>query len=475
MTIRNATEFLQGAGLDHGAVDCQNPGVAYTPINAPWRDADREGDKTRLYEYIRYEPSGASLRQVVRTVFDKEAATGDADYQLAKRFYNRHSEFFKTYSKGPETWVEPRLGCFTGLNLRQQYAKRKTSVRDGDGPTDAVDSGENLGAVDVEADWEGRQFAKDRVLSYLNKYLHVKSDSVRKSLLREFVTDKAGTEDRWQVFERIRGVGDDYLCLPYRTRYNDGRRAGDVRDGFEAALRSATDRHNNAVVLTTTTDPKRHSGLSEALENLSKNKGRLMSWLSTEYQMGYRPENLTVIEFTESGLPHLHIVLFGVSYDVSQEQLAAKWRDYGQGSVVDIRQAKNPHDGDTWRLHDDELGTVTLRQYLGKAIRELQTVANADAVDLQERLKNGDVSLWRQALYWATERQYYTCSPSLRKSDAVDSGLPHVTVWEFVGVCRYRDIPAHVRESATFDVEPPPGRDSITAQSTPPPTPSTAD
>jgi len=436
-------------------VDCQTTGVPYTPFGAPWQNSQRAGDKTRLYEYIRYEPAGAPLRQIVRTVFDKKAATGDADYQLARRFYERHSELFKTYSKGSEKWVEPRIGLFTSLNLRQQYAKRKTSVRNGDMPTDAVDSGENLGSVESDADNDGGKFAKERVQSYLDNHLQVNADSLRQSLFREFVTDKAGTEDRWQLFERVRGTGDDYLCLPYRTRYNDGRRAGDIREGFENALRSATKRHNNAVILTVTTDPKRHSGLSEALENLTKNKGRIMSWLSTEYQLGHRPENLTVLEFTETGLPHLHIVLFGVSYAVSQEQLSAKWGDYGQGSVVDIRTAKNVHDGDTWRLHDDS-NVVTLRQYLGKAIRELQSVANADAVDLQEKIESGDISLWRQSLYWATEQQYYTCSPSLRKSNSVDGCLPHVTEWEFVGTARYDKIPAHVQQSATFDVRPPP-------------------
>ena len=434
--IRNATEFLQGAGYHTDADACQNPTPVYTPFNAPWRDTQRESDKTRLYEYIRYEPTGASLRQVVRTVFDKQAATGDADYQLAKRFYERHSEFFKTYRKGTETWIEPRLGCFTGLNLRLQYAKRKTSVRDGDDATDAPNTGE---------------YAKDRVLSYLNNYLQVKSDSVKKSLLSQLTTDKAGTEDKWQVFRRVRGSGDDYLCIPYRTRYNDIGRATDIRDGFENALRTATKRHNNATVLTVTTDPKQHSGLSEALENLSKNKGRLMSWLATDYQLGHCPENLTVLEFTESGLPHIHIVLFGVSYVVSQEQLSAKWRDYGQGSVVDIRTAKNVHDSKEWRLHDD--GTVvTLRQYLGKAIRELQSLANADADELRDRLDDGDVHLWRQALYWATERQYYTCSPSLRATDNGDDALPHVTEWEFVGVARLEQIPSHVAQSATFGI-----------------------
>ena len=423
---------------------CHNGGDHEAATSVPWQGTQREAAKWRLAGYVRYEAAGVPLAKVVSDVFGDDCDPGDRDYQLARRFFARHSEFFKTDSRGGLTWVEPRLGLFGRLNLRQSYAKRKTSGRDGDGQI--ANAGEDLGPA----------YAKDRAAAYLEKYLQIDSGAVRRALLKALVKDKAGTEDKWQVFERVRGSGDDYLCLPYRTRHNDGGRAGDVRDGFEHALQAATGRHNDAVVLTVTSDPKRHSGLSGALESLSKNKGRLMSWLSTEYQLGYRPENLSVLEFTESGLPHYHIVLFGVSWAMSQEQLAAKWRDYGQGSVVDVRQAKNRHDGDVWRLHDDSMGVVSLREYLGKSIRDLQSVAATSAAELKDRIEDGEISLWRQALYWATESRYYSCSPSLKASRDGDDDLPHVTTWRFVGTAEYNQIPAHVRQSATFGDRPPP-------------------
>jgi hypothetical protein len=390
------------------------------------------------------------------------AGAGDldtADYQLARRFFARYPTLFKTDRRGSNVWVEPRIGCFKSVNLRQQYARGKTSVGRGDASEQSVESGETVSTgdgVDLEAGDLGgdtpRKYAKERTLSYLNSYLQVGSDSVRRSLLKQLATGKAGTEGKWQVFRRIRGSGDDYLCLPYRTRFNDTGRAGDVRERFRGSLQAAGDRYNRAVVLTLTTDPKEHDGLSAALESLSDNKQRLMSWLSTDYQLGHRPPNLTVLEFTESGLPHLHVVLFGIAGGISQSAVSEKWRDYGQGSVVDLRQARTEHGGTQWRLHDDAAGTVTLRQYLGKAIRGLQSVAGLEAGELRERIAGGDVSLWRQALYWATERQYVTCSPSLRSVDSGDAGLPHVTQWEFVGVSRYDSLPAHVRQSATFGI-----------------------
>jgi len=456
--IRNAAGFLEGEGVDHD--DCQSGGVAHTPFSAPWRGATREVDKTRLFRYVRNEPEGTPIRKVARDVFAGEGDLETADYQLARRFFARYPEMFKTDRRGSNVWVEPGIGCFTAVNLRQQYASGKTSVGRGDGVEQSLERGETVSTGDggdLEAgDLEGdgpQKYAKERTLSYLNSYLRIESDSVRRSLLKQLATGKAGTEDKWQVFRRIRGSGDEYLCLPYRTRFNDAGRAGDVRERFEDRLQTAGDRYTRAVVLTLTTDPKEHDGLSAALESLSENKQRLMSWLSTDYQLGKRPANLSVLEFTQSGLPHLHVVLFGIAGGISQSTVSEKWRDYGQGSVVDLRQARTEHDGTQWRLHDDAAGTVTLRQYLGKAIRGLQSVADLEGGDLRERIDAGDVSLWRQALYWATERQYVTCSPSLRSSgDSGDAGLPHVSQWEFVGVSRYGDLPAHVRQSATFGV-----------------------
>jgi hypothetical protein len=143
-----------------------------------------------------------------------------------------------------------------------------------------------------------------------------------------------------------------------------------------------------------------------------------------------------------------------------QSTISAKWDRLGQGSVVDIRSAEAERGGQRWFLHNDDGSRVTLRQYLGKAIRGLQDVADMDAGDLVDAVEDGDLELWRQALYWATERQYYSCSPSLKDSGDSD-GLPHVKRYEFVGVAQYRDIPAHVRrDAAILDRPPPPSRQS---------------
>jgi len=443
---------------------CHFTGGEQTPSGAPWLGSEREGDKTRLFQYVRGEPQGVPLRSVVSDVFGVDSGSGGTDYQLARRFFLRYSDYFNTAERGGLTFVEPRLACLQSLNLRQQYAWRKTSVRRGGEQSGVTESGVSSSDVSSRVRSGGDRGrainAKGRTRSYLDNYLQVRSESVKGSLLKQLATEKAGIEGRWQVFKH-NWLDDEYLCMPYRTRHTDMSRACRVRESFGEALRTAGRRHSNAVVLTVTTDPKEHSGLSEALQSLSDNKARLMSWLATDYQLGYRPENMSVLEFSSSGLPHYHIVLFGVSYVVSQSQLSAKWRDLGQGCVVDLRTARTPHDGEQWRLHDDSRGVVTLEQYLGKAIRGLQSVAGVDGEDLRDRVEGGDVRHWRQALYWATERQYFTCSPSLRsggegEGDRVAAGEGESEPeWCFVGVARVEQLPSHIVQSATF-IRPPP-------------------
>jgi hypothetical protein len=104
-----------------------------------------------------------------------------------------------------------------------------------------------------------------------------------------------------------------------------------------------------------------------------------------------------VLELTESRLPHVQVVLFGLSWAVLQSSLAAKWYELGRGSVADIRSGRRQ--GDDWLLHHDDRGTATLRDYLGKAVSGLQMLAGLPASDVQDAANASDVSLWRQALY----------------------------------------------------------------------------
>jgi hypothetical protein len=454
-------------------------------LSVPWAGDGRAADKTALFKYVVSNREGTPLPVLVRSVFDRQSVdAAGSDYQLARRFV-RECEYVETARRDGLLWCFPTVEA---LRLSQQYANAKTSGRRGGGVSDGRNWGETGGHRDggdgddcgtdgvdgLPGDDDGAdcrttgtrptpQFPKGRAQSIMsdNVVFDGSDDGhdYRSELLRELGVERENQQDKFKVLRRVRGTGDDYLLLPYLTRFNSEERAASVRSGFETALRRAGGVYSDAVVVTLTTDSKRFDGLDDAVSNLYESKSRLLSWLSTDYRLGDRPDNLSVLEFTESGLPHVHVVLFGLSWAVPQSVLSRKWDDYGQGSVVDIRSARRR--GDDWLLHNDDGGTATLRDYLGKAIRGLQTLAGLPAGDVRDAADDGDVSLWRQALYWATERQYYSCSPSL-KPDTDDDGLPHVTLWEFVGVAQYRELPGHVRANARVLARgwpPPDGRD----------------
>lgn len=450
-------------GVANGSRACQIAGGDSPATRLPWAGDERAEDKTAIFRTVVSAREGTPLSHIVASVFGQSAAeAAGADYQLTRRFV-RDCNHVETATRGGLVWVYPATSAFSLLNLSPQYVDDKTAGRAGDGVSDVpnwreTQSGEGDGGPDCRQGDEGPapRYPKDRAQSTVSRRL-VLDDSdgradCRAGLLRELDVEREIQQDKFSVLSRVRGDGPEHLLIPYETRFNSGSRARDVRRGFRQSLVSAADRHDDAVLLTLTTDPARFNSLDEALGHLSDAKGRFMSWLSTDYQLGHRPANLSVLEFTDGGLPHLHVVLFGLSWLMPQSKIAAKWDDLDHGRVVDVRAARRR--GDRWMLHNDDGGTATLRQYLGKAIDGLVDVATAEPGTLTDGDAEGDETAdsgpWRQALYWATERQYYSCSPSLKPDSDEGDGLPFVKRYEFVGVSQYRDIPGHVRDSAVM-------------------------
>jgi len=445
---------------------CQTAGSGDTACAVPWTDDARADAKTRLLEFVTGTPDGANLPYIVRTVFGRDTDMSGADGQLARRFFKSHPELFKTHRRDGYTWVYPRRAAFH-LNRRKHRAK----TPDGDGATG-------------NAAETGPDFAKDRARAMLSKVSTLGSDSLGADMLGELGTELASVADTWNVFERVRGSGPEYLCLPYRNRFNSPSRASDLRASWRRAWRRARRQYDDAVVVTLTTDPKRHDSIADATDSLIENKNRLSSWLAYDPESGpsrpgFRPSNLYVLEFTDSGIPHLHVVYFGVQWLTTQAALSRYWGDSrGQGDVVDVRRLSK-RGGEfvmpTNALPDDPdaNGKRTARSYLGKSLRSLSTVAGMDpegVADAASAQRSGDQrdtddALWKVALYWALERRFFGGSPELTHDDVDgdDSGdgndLPHVTVWRYVGTARYDDIPGYIRENAWFigpGIGPPP-------------------
>jgi hypothetical protein len=417
---------------------------------------DRDDDRRRIDAYMSNFPDGVPFVDIVGEVFDKKGTIEpDADYKFTERYvedaehlkFDRRDGDMLRVTPTPEFVLEPQL------------ALGKTSVRDGDD--------EKLSFQFQETGNSGsNRYAKDRVRDYFKKKTLVDADSIRSWLLEELGTELRSISDKYNLLRhRDR---DEYRPVPYRTRYNDLSRATSVLEGFQEAVSRASDRFFVGTFVTLTADPKRFDSRADAVDAVADGKSRFMSWLRNRVDaVEGTPKNLAVPEYQENGMLHFHVCLFGVTpSDLPTEtDIRSYWNDRQDiGSQVHVKPLRRRRDG-RWLLRDTEDGDntdVSLRDYLTGAMYGLIRVANTDPSELLEAAEQGDVSLWKQALYWYTGRRYWSGSPSLTTdadADNVDAdSLPYVPRWEYVGTFHRSELPARVFRSrdAAADDRPPP-------------------
>jgi len=252
---------------------------------------------------------------------------------------------------------------------------------------------------------------------------------------------------------------DRFLLFPYRTRFNDTGRALSNLDNYDAKFNEAEQYYDTAVFLTLTTDPAMHKTLWHANRYMSVAWNRFMSlvqkreliarkeeltyakqqelkragwrepqirqhirsrdfrhWLDDQTAgSSYRPRYISVAEFQQNGLIHLHVLIFGKQWLSHKNQLAADWERCGQGRIVDVCAVRRSKDGWTWsnpnsRPRDAKPGEDArnyLRKYLNKAIFD----------------KKGF------ELYFACNRRFFTASRIMEPRKQARPSRPDPRVW----------------------------------------------
>ena len=387
-------------------------------------------EKLRLTKRVAHHPQGATLNAILKEIHGKgDFQTGGAEYQRARRFYNSKPQFFNV-SKGPAgvLFVEPKLPLFDLIKRGITQNPREKASQEG------LDFCRNLLGSIREINDKGRGLIQQNLEEYLERINDLR-------IVLE-------AEDP--------GTKPEYITLPYKTRFNDEGRIKKQHSILSSELEKSGEWYDQAVLLTLTTDPKKFSSLLDMWEEINTNFNRLMSWLSTESRLGYRPDYIKVLEATEKGYPHLHCLIFlegeggAMPYLEDKNEISRYWDKY-QGRIVDLAplvwEEDLPPEYDQsagwvrWSADGDHGGDLgggggsgegggggqTAGQYLGKylsaiygGIRGLnQPTALTDGGQDTEALEGpyqDKAAAWKIGMYWATRRKIRTESQDLRQA-----------------------------------------------------------
>jgi len=203
-----------------------------------------------------------------------------------------------------------------------------------------------------------------------------------------------------------------FALMGYKTRFTDEKRRRKLLARYDHAWTYASHNYKDGVFLTLTTDPSQFSSIYEATMAISWAWNSFMSWL--QKKLGRRPPYIKVLEFTKKGLPHLHIIFFDVSYIADHFEITEEWNRLGQGIINYVYGIVNKDGNWHWRKKRPQGGGRSVKQYLKKYL--LKTMSTN--------------ALGTLALYWATNKRFYTTSRILGKKLRYEHRTGE---WEFFG------------------------------------------
>ena len=199
---------------------------------------------------------------------------------------------------------------------------------------------------------------------------------------RIILVNKFKTDDPTQLLK----------ILPYKTRFTDKRYKRRLLKHYEKIWAKASNDFKWGVFLTLTTDPKRFRNLWESWRHFHIALNRFFAYLRkfSESKIVY----LCAYEFTDSGLLHAHIVLFGLKYLLPKKAITYLWERCGQGTINYVYQIQNANSKWVWskRKPKDARRSESVSDYLKKYIIKVMV---------------REIDVW---LYWVSGKRFYAYS-----------------------------------------------------------------
>lgn len=387
-----------------GSDPCQDVGgePPFEPFDC-FADDDRGDDKSRLIKFLTYHPESVPIARCVKAVMPSgdadriaEREYSNTDYQFARRFLDR-TEYAELDDSGDVLSASPTPAAF--------HLTRESKI-----PTEAAPG-----------------FAKDRAEALTRGIWSLNDVKNARLLAKDFSMYLESIDDRRLMLEE-----PDHnvrMTMPYHTRFNNEHRKKEQWARYNTAWEMADAKYRRGVMLTLTTDPKRFDSIAAMVDGLMEAWQDLLETLNQRYGDGDRLDFIRALEFGGSdksnhvGLPHLHVCVFGVPY-VDHGWLKSYWSTR-QGEIVHIH-GMNKRGSDSWVMqtgvHKGKSAAGYLGKYLSKAFESIGDGPDELFAELNSWEEGGSWAsseLWKLALYWATGRQFWSCSHDL-KDDRAD-------------------------------------------------------
>ena len=158
-------------------------------------------------------------------------------------------------------------------------------------------------------------------------------------------------------------------------------------------------------------DPEGHQCLWDANRSFSPAWNRFLAFL-TKKNSGKRPQYIAAYEYTESGLMHVHALIF-TDYLLNNDDISMEWIRCGQGEITyiySLKATKNRQgDGWEWRWNSqsrpNKATGMSGGDYLKKYVKKCMLAIMDDYTAPAET----------QSLYWALNKRMFTCSRALQE------------------------------------------------------------
>ena len=462
---------------------------------------ERDEQRVRVVRFLAEHPEGTPLSHVVSYAVkgvSPEACErvdgSDADYQFTYRFVNDLADPDDPYVRKSQS--SGVLTVTPTLRLLDLITEGKTQTAQSEGVTFDRDFLRNYLARVDSVDPDLRELLTDGFTSYLNRiedycllfdvqFLDRRGGQTDRRMTKDYKT-RFNDEGRVsKQFARFNGAleyayerSENAVLATFTT---DPKRQSSLLDGIDS-INPAFNRllsylDSDPSTKSDTRDPDVR-GWRPGLDGDVTGRPR------------ERPDYIKALEFTENGYPHLHVLFFdvptrsedGMPWLCDKPELAKKWADYGQGEIVDVYPLTYRDDLDDldpefqsdegfvdwYRFGDHDHGEEWVRDRtrshelieFGDEGHEMESTAGAylgkylsatfgSLLDATESFEESDsdsfadkAATWKLALYWATNRRFWSCSQSISDGIKPNDHLHDADVREAVRWCSLDSVRA---------------------------------